>query len=359
VERYGEISILQRIRFSCLPYVIHDSIATMKQDGKGTVLNIADVAKLSGASKATVSRVLTGNANVRPETKDRILAVINEYGYVPNRFAQALAGNSTKMIGIVISELANFFFTEVAQGIDSVLSPQGYFMLMSFTDWNEKKELEAVSSLIKNNVDGVILSASSPASPAIALLLESGIPFVVVNCIPSDSSVPFVTGDNYMGGKLVADFVQKGSYGQIAIVTGFDDQPMKLRYQGFTENYKGECEYLHFNNVPTLEEGYAFGERILQLRKPILVFVTNDNVAIGLENSLAERVRIPQDVAIIGYDDIKTARYCKVPLTTIAQNIFAMGENAAELLLHIIRKESVPEPHVLVKPHLVVRESAR
>ena len=120
----------------------------MKQDGKGTVLNIADVAKLSGASKATVSRVLTGNANVRPETKDRILAVINEYGYVPNRFAQALAGNSTKMIGIVISELANFFFTEVAQGIDSVLSPQGYFMYRRAFDFGKLGEGSAVSVLI-------------------------------------------------------------------------------------------------------------------------------------------------------------------------------------------------------------------
>lgn len=336
----------------------------MKQGNKASSsITIADVARLANASKATVSRVLTGNARVKPETKARILAVIDEYGFVPNRYAQCLAGTPTRMIGVVISELANFFFTEVVEGVDSVLSEENYSMLMCFTNWDSEKELQTVNTLIKNNVDGVILSASSPESPAIKVLKDSGVPFVVVNCIPEDSDIPYVSGDNYEGGRLVAEYLNGSDYGKVLVVTGFDDQPMKLRCQGFLENLKLSCEICHYENVPTAEEGLRFGNTIIQeIRKnpsPLAVFVSNDNVAIGVENSISKEVRIPEDVSIIGYDDIAPASFCRVPLTTVSQNIFLMGRTAAELLVRLISKAEIVESQVLICPQLIIRESTR
>ncbi len=338
-------------------------MGSMKQGNKASSsITIADVARLANASKATVSRVLTGNARVKPETKERIISVINEYGFVPNRYAQCLAGTPTRIIGVVVSELANFFFTEVVEGVDSVLSKENYAMLMCFTNWDSEKELQTVNTLIKNNVDGVILSASSPSSPAINVLKESGVPFVVVNCIPEDESIPYVSGDNYEGGRLVAEYLNHSEYSKVLVVTGFDDQPMKLRCQGFLENFSLPCEICHYKNVPTAEEGQKFGETIIREQKesgPIVVFVSNDNVAIGVENSISKEVRIPEDVSLIGYDDIAPASFCRVPLTTVSQNIFLMGHTAAELLLRLIAGTEILENHVLISPRLIIRESTR
>jgi DNA-binding LacI/PurR family transcriptional regulator len=339
-------------------------MGVMKQERRGSSsITIADIARLANTSKATVSRVLNGNMKVRPEMRERIVSVIEEYGFTPNRYARCLAGVPTHMIGVVVSELANFFFTEVVEGIDSVLSQHDYSMLMSFSNWDAEKELRIVNMLIKNHVDGVILSATAPNSPAIAVLKAASIPFVVVNCIPDDPEVPYVCGDNYEGGRLVAEYLNGQDYGKVLVVTGFDDQPMKLRCQGFLDHLRVSYDIRHYENVPTAEEGRRFADTIVeeqrQNRGPVVVFVSNDNVAIGVENSIAKDVRIPEDVSIVGYDDILPASFCKVPLTTVSQDIFHMGSFAAELLVDLISRVEIEKQHILIAPKLVIRESTR
>lgn len=326
-------------------------------------MTIADVARLANASKATVSRVLTGNAPVNPETKSRVLSVISQYGYVPNRYAQCLAGTPARIIGVVVGELANFFFTEVVEGIDAILSEKNYSMLLGFTNWDVDKELGTVKTLLHDKVDGVILSATSPSSPAINILKESGIPFVVVNCIPEDENITCVSGDNYAGGKIIADFINGSSYSRVLLMPGFNDQPMSLRTDGLTEHLCPDIEVIYSDDIPTAGEGLRFGkifkDELLCKSGALVVFASNDNVAIGLENGISREIRIPEDVSIIGYDDIIPSSFCRVPLTTVSQNMKLMGQTAAELLLGIISGSEIQEKRVLIAPRLIIRESTR
>jgi len=335
----------------------------MKQKNEDSPITISDIARMAKVSKATVSRVLTGNAPVNAETKARILSVMDQHGYIPNHYAQCLAGTPTRIIGVVVGELTNYFFTEVVKGIDQVLSAKGYSMLLCFTDWNEDKELETVQTLLRNKVDGVILSATSPSSPSIQALKESELPFVVVNCVPNDPDVAYVSGDNYEGGRLVAQFINSSIYRRILVLAGFNDQPMSLRLRGLLDNVDKDRNLIVHDAIPTSEEGRQFAveldEGMLSSTEPTLIFVSNDNVAIGLENGLSKKVRIPEDVAIIGYDDIAPASFCRVPLTTVSQNISLMGQTSADLLLGRLSKDDACETHILIPPRFIVRESTR
>lgn len=334
----------------------------MKQRSADSPVTISDIARMADVSKATVSRVLTGNAPVNPQTKERILSVMNQHGYVPNHYAQCLAGTPTRIIGVVVGELTNYFFTEVVKGIDTVLSAKGYSMLLCFTDWDEEKELSTVQTLLRNKVDGVILSAASPSSPSIQLLKDSETPFVVVNCVPNDPEVAYVSGDNYEGGRLVAEYINSSIYKRIIVLAGFNDQPMSLRLRGLLDNVGEDRNLIVHDAIPTSEEGRQFAiefDDVVSSSEPTLIFVSNDNVAIGIENGLQKEVRIPEDVAIIGYDDIAPASFCRVPLTTVSQSISLMGQTSADLLMKKLSKDDSCETHILIPPKFIVRESAR
>jgi transcriptional regulator with XRE-family HTH domain len=162
VGRLGNVALLPR--FSC------GSMGVMKQERRGSSsITIADIARLANTSKATVSRVLNGNMKVRPEMRERIVSVIEEYGFTPNRYARVLPG-SDSYDRCRSERTGEFLLYRGGRRIDSVLSQHEYSMLMSFSNWDAEKELRIVNMLIKNHVDGVILSATAPNSPAIAVL---------------------------------------------------------------------------------------------------------------------------------------------------------------------------------------------
>ncbi len=162
---------------------------------------IDDIALEAGVSKATVSRVISHPEIVSKRTQERVRAVMDKYSYTPSLLAQGLAGSPTRTIGVIIDELSNFFFfIEIAEGIDRILSPNGYSMLLSSSRWVEEREIQLVRSLISNRVQGVLIAPISENSTAIKLLQEAGIPFVVINSIPKDPSISYVCCDNFEGG---------------------------------------------------------------------------------------------------------------------------------------------------------------
>ncbi|HKM06133.1 MAG TPA: LacI family DNA-binding transcriptional regulator [Sphaerochaeta sp.] len=325
---------------------------------------IIDIAREAGVSKATVSRVLTHPEIVSEATKIRVQGVIDKYSYIPNLFAQSLNGAPSKMIGLIIDELSNFFFIEIAEGIDSILGPQYYTMHLLSSRWVMERENELVKSLINSCVDGVLLAPVKPDSPAIKTLQNSQIPFIVMNCIPDDETVSYVACDNIKGGTLAAQFINENRPEQVILITGFDDQSKQHRVEGFTATIHNEIPYFHYEAINTFEQGSHLVDQILLPKglkhKKTTLFVTNDNVAIGVMNRLLEcGIKIPEQVSIIGYDDIRLANLCRVPLTTISQSSNLMGSIAARELLNLIDKGNNSCYKYLIEPSLVIRESTQ
>jgi DNA-binding LacI/PurR family transcriptional regulator len=325
-------------------------------------ITINDIAREAGVSKATVSRVMTNPDIVSKPTRDRILAIMEAHAYIPNHLAQGLNGSPANMIGIVIDELANYFFIEVAEGIDTILSPKNYSMQVTSSRWIHDREVELVKSLISSRVDGVLLAPVRPDSQAIAILKRSKIPFIVINCLPEDDSISYVVCDNTRGGELAAERINEQKPDQVVLITGFDDQGKKQRETGFKTVLSNTINLIQYEGVNTMEAGIELIPRLLsecQLHeKKTTLFITNDNVAIGITNRLYEcHINIPEQVSIIGYDDIKLARFCRVPLTTISQSSNLMGSIAARELLKLIQGTTTGPYKHLIEPRLIVRES--
>ncbi len=325
---------------------------------------IDDIAFEAGVSKATVSRVLSHPEIVSEKTRIKVLSVMEKYSYTPNHLAQGLAGTATKTIGVVIDELSNFFFIEIAEGIDYILDSHEYSMLLSSSRWIEQRETRLVSSLISSRVDGVLLAPVSAQPKAVELLQRAGIPFVLINCIPEDKDISFVSSDNHEGGRIAAAYINAHPRQQTIVITGFSHQSIEHRLQGFHEVIESKLRAKHYSQIKTQEDGYNLVPTLISAdmidTTPTTLFVTNDNVAIGIINRLVELgISIPDQVSILGYDNIRIAGSCRVPLTTISQSSVEMGRVATKMLLHLIRNKEKSEVfHHLIKPKLICRESS-
>lgn len=326
-------------------------------------ITIADIAREAGVSKATVSRVISNPDLVRAKTREQILAIMESHAYIPNHLAQGLAGTPTKTIGVVIDELSNYFFIEIAEGIDRVLGSHGYSMQLSSSRWIQERETALVRSLISSRVDGILLAPVSARSESISLMQRSGMPFVLINCVPDSVAASYVSCDNYRGGQLVADYINAHKREQTILITGFPHQTVTQRIAGLESHLDVSVQLKRYPDIKTFEDGYQLIPLLLYREKireiPTTLFVTNDNVAIGIINGLREHhIAIPEQVAVIGYDNIRLSALCRVPLTTVSQSIFDMGRMAAMELMDVLQSHTnEPRQHLIV-PTLVIRESA-
>ena len=326
------------------------------------MITINDVANLAGVSKSTVSRVMTNPSLVKAETRERVQRVIRRKHYVPSTIAQNLSGTPTKTVGIVINEMANFFFVEILEGVDRVLSANGYSLEIYSSQWIAEKESAQIRALISKRADGVLLAPLSSSSKSITMLLKAKIPLVVFNCIPDSRRCPYVVSDNFAGGTLVGEYMNTLGARQHIVVSGFEHQTITDRVNGCLAALKAK-RVVRYENVSTFKDGESLVPILIKENRidsiKTALFITNDNVAIGALHKLIEnRIRIPEQVSVIGYDDIKLAKLCKVALTTVSQNAFRLGSTAAEKLLDIISQKAVRTDTVFA-PSMIVRESSK
>lgn len=326
-------------------------------------ITIVDIAKEAGVSKATVSRVLSDSVHVSESTRETVRRIMTKHSYLPNHLARGLAGTPTYVIGVVIDELSNFFFIELTEGIDSVVSDANYALQLSSSKWVAEKELQIVRSLIAGRVDGVLLAPIEPQSASIDALSESGIPFVLMNCEAETPGISSVSCDNYRGGRLAAEYINSLEKDQTIVITGYPHQTVTFRMNGFHEAFdRAGGEFIYYPNIRTFEEGYHIVPTLIQRnelrKKKTALSVMNDNVAIGVITGLLEQgVAIPEQVSVIGYDDIKLASFSPVPLTTVSQSVREMGRIAARELIRLMSDPEAETRTQLVDPKLVIRRS--
>ncbi|WP_243751086.1 LacI family DNA-binding transcriptional regulator [Paraburkholderia sp. BL10I2N1] len=330
-------------------------------------MSIAGVAEQAGVSVATVSRVLNGHSNVRAQTRDRVLAAVETSGYRVNELARNLRTAESRLLLTMVPDFGNPFYSEVVRGIDVVARQHGYFMLLCDTGADPGRERSYFDMLRRHRADGAI--CLDPDTVQHALLEDSGaLPWVACCEFDTDMGVPYVGIDNYCAaGDAVRHLLARG-HRRIGLINSDDGYLYaRQRQQGYLDAL-GDAGLMPLpawrRNVYSLdyEAGAKAAAELAGQRgaeAPSAIFAVSDTLAIGAINGLRSiGKRTPDDVAVVGFDDISVAAQIDPPLTTVAQPMRELGETAARLLLKRLADPRANVPGVLLPHRLVVRGSA-
>ena len=325
-----------------------------------------DVAFAAGVSPATVSYVVNdGPRPVSPETRKKVLEVINRLGYQPNAVARNLRRQRTSTLGLILPDTHNPYFAEVARAVEQTAFERGFTVMICHTDYNLDRELHYVSVLIAERAAGVIwFPATNSAEPA-RLLTEYDVPLVVLDRQVEGSQATSVLADNFRGGYIAAQHLIELGHRKIGCITRpFDLYHSQERVRGYQAALRNAGlpieERLAVKGGFRLEDGRAAAFRLLdQHRDMTAIFAYNDFMAIGALRAVIERgLRVPEDVSVVGFDDIPQSAFTCPALTTVRQPKHEMGCQGAGLLLDLIDGKSPPEGTIgTLGVELIVRET--
>lgn len=327
---------------------------------------INDIAKLAGVSKATVSMVINSkDSNISEETRNKILDIAKELNYIPNFAARSLTTNRTNTIGIIVPDITNPFFSEISRAIEDKANSKGYSVILCNTDNILEKEEVYVKLLISKQIDGVIFISGGKTSGGVELLKANNIPFVLVDrYVEEYQDLYGVYCENTKGMIEAMEYLYNIGRRKIAFVTGRKDLEISIqRFNGYTiaaKKYGIFDEKLIFDGDFTAEGGKTATEEMLKKCTDIdAILYSNDIMAMGGIKALTKKgYRVPQDVAVVGFDDIQISQLMQIELTTVAQPIYDMGRAACSLLIDIINHKEIKKKIIYFTPKLVIRESA-
>jgi len=323
-------------------------------------ITIKEVAAHAGVSVATVSRVFNGLGPVREGTSLRVRDAAQALRYVPHPVARSLSIRKTSTIGVLLPELHGEFFSEVLRGIDVAARRRGYHILVSGSH-SDQVEMVAVLMAIRGRVDGLI--AMSPDLEPAALCKQAGMPVVLLNC--RAARTPSITVDNHAGAMAMMNHLARLGHVQIAFIKGPEKNSDAVeRLRGYRAAMRRIAQppvrFIEIDGDFSETSGYAAGGRLLGLvSRPTAIFAANDAMAIGALCALrGAGLRVPEDIALCGFDDIPISRYVAPPLTTVSVAIDELGRRAFELLIEAIETKRERRPRVETLPaKLIIRES--
>lgn len=328
-------------------------------------LTLEDIARMAGVSRSTVSRVINGDENVKAETRERVEAVIRQLNFQPNLAARSLASHRTDVVGLVIPAGTQEIFSDpyfgiLIQGVSQACNIHNYSVML----WLADPEYERVAMrkiLHSGLLDGVIVSSMLIEDPIVYALYKSKMPFVLVGRHPS-LNVNYVDVDNVGGAREVTSHLIRLGRRRIATIAGPQNMIAGI------DRLRGYREALEAHGLPVLPEliaeggfmergGFEAMQRLLAAR-PDAVFAASDTMALGALHALSRAgVRVPDDVAVVGFDDIPAAARFEPPLTTVRQPIHEMGYQAMMTLLDVIQRPEAGPRHVILSTELVIRQS--
>ncbi|MBR9988551.1 MAG: LacI family DNA-binding transcriptional regulator [Gemmatimonadetes bacterium] len=324
---------------------------------------IRDVAREAGVSVATVSRVINNSGPVHADTRRRIDDVAKRLRYIPNGAARTLSTRRAQTIGVVLPDLYGEFFSEVIRGIDQEVQRSGWHLLVS-SSHNDRAGIEAALRAMRGRVDGLIVMSPDLDTHILAQNLPDKLPVVLLNCAGDDDIYNSLNIDNRGGAFAMTEHLLRQGHGRIGLITG------PMRNHDARERLRGAHEALAAAGVtaaPELEVAGDFSEQsghraaleLLELeQRPTALFAANDSMAIGALSALREAgVRVPEEMAIAGFDDIPIARYMSPPLTTVRVSISELGDQAARRLFQVITELTGERRQELLPTELVVRRS--
>ena len=325
-------------------------------------VTIRDVAAEASVSATTVSRVFNHDHLVNPETRKRVLRAARRMGYTPNATAQSLSSGRTRSIGVILPAPHGEFFSELIRGLDEAVQEADHYLLIASSHYNQKEGTSALHSLV-GRVDGLVIMTPRVESGALTANVDLDLPTVFINTERGEARADLFSLENRRGAKLaVTHLIERGRQ-RIGVITG----PLGSRdVEGRMEGYR---EALREHGLPggpvvegtfTQDSGYEAGKKIAALdERPDAVFACNDYMAIGAMAALQEQgIRVPEEVALAGFDDIASARYASPSLTTVRVPIYEIGRQAGARLIERVQADASPEPEEVTLPHdLKVRAS--
>ena len=329
-------------------------------------VTIFDVAAASGVSYGTVSRVLNNDPHVHPETRAKVLEEIDRLGYVTNRQARSLAGGKTNMIGLLVPDLGTAYTGEIVHGIDAEISSNNLDLLLYTTHRTASKEANYVANLVQGLVDGLLLLLPRNPIDYIGTLTARKFPFVLIDHQGTGEDCPAVGATNWQGAYDATDYLINLGHKRIGFITGTMDLGCAIDRLG------GYRSALRTRNIPEDDE-MIFQGTFYQLdgfngachlldhpNPPTAIFASNDVMAMGAMDAIRSRgLRIPNDVSVIGFDDIPQASLIRPALTTIRQPLEKMGHVAAQILLDLLKHSDQEVNRIELPTELIERDSCR
>jgi LacI family transcriptional regulator len=324
---------------------------------------VLDVAKRAGVSPMTVSRVVNGSGPVSPRLRARVEKALKETGYVPNTVARNLRTKRTDTLGLVMPDITNPFFTHVVRGMEAAARDAGRYLLLTNTDQRPDEEQRMVSMLLQRQVDGLLAIPAGGCAETARMCREAGVPLVIVDRRPEVSGIDVVRADAEGGAYQLGRLLTSLGHRHMAVLTGPEYVPTAVdRAAGFARALAeaGLPSPVVVHGDFSLEAGHDMTRQLMQEDpRPTAIFAANNFLAIGTQHALEELgLRIPDDVALVGLDDLPTEMVTFPFLTVAAQPAEEIGRQAVELLLRRIREPEGEPEEILLPTELTIRRSS-
>lgn len=325
---------------------------------------LEDIARIAGVSPMTVSRVLNGKTGVSEATRQKVMEVVNQMGYVPNMNARALAGNHNKVLGMLVPDFSTQYISELARGAGQAAINAGYELMLYTNSHHPQTSFTHITVLTRGLLDGLLVVLPEVPDAQLEALHELGLKMVVIDHRHDIPFLPSVGSDNYRGTRLMMDHLLELGHERIGFITGRLDTKSSLeRLQGYKEGLRLHGlmvddrlikvgNFLQPNGVVAARELMALPD------PPTAIFASNDVMAIGVMDTIRDLgLRIPEDVSVAGFDDIPMASHLHPSLTTVRQPLFEMGSAATKLLVSLLMGIDVPASRIELSNERVVRMS--
>lgn len=324
---------------------------------------IKDVAEAAGVSTATVSRVLADKPYVRPEIREKVLAAVKKLNYRPNLIAQSLRVQRTNIIGLIVSDIQNPFFTLVSRSVEDAAYRHGYSIFLCNADEDPKKEAMYLNHMRDQNVAGVLVSPTRQTAETFGETVRLPIPFVVIDRRVRGIDVDSVLTDNVDAAYKIVDHLLQDGYRRIGAIFGSGSTTGRERREGYLQALQAHnvspIPEIQTFGMPREEEGYAVTMKLLDLpKRPDAIFTSNGLLAAGAFRAIRERkLRIPKDIGFASFDETPWTSLVEPTVSVIQQPTYEIGQTAIELLLKRLEDPDRPASEVILKSKLIIRQS--
>ncbi len=329
-------------------------------------ITMKDIAKRMHVSVTTVSKVLNGHQDISEPTRQRVLQTVKEMGYVPNLMAVNLRCNKGNMVGLVLSDISKPYFSKVIHGYESTLLAAGYQTLIFNSLEQADRQYQILKQIASMYLAGVIIDPAQNSQSSKEVLDSMDIPYVFSNRYFAQDEDYYVAADNKKASYLATEhLIQRKPGFPVLCINGPDNiSPTIRRYEGYLEALKDasiqqKSEWV-FNNLYDLSDAYTIGKKIAStFQPPFSIFCSTDQLAVGVLRALHDSgLRVPEDVGIVGVDDVDMAPYLTPSLSTVSLPKESIGETSANLLITLMNGQPVETPRYLLDPKLIIRETS-
>ncbi|MFD1863804.1 catabolite control protein A [Planococcus chinensis] len=328
-------------------------------------VTIYDVAREANVSMATVSRVVNGNQNVKPATRKKVLKVIEELGYRPNAVARGLASKKTTTVGVIIPDISNSMYAELARGIEDIATMYRYNIILSNSDQNENKELQLLETMLGKQVDGIVFMSDVISSELLYEMQRSPTPIVLAGSIDDSDSIASVNIDYYGAAYEAVQKLIRNGHKKIAFLSGPLTSKVNKDYKLKAYQNALNDAGIEYDEKLIVECDNSYDEAIEAVKtladaNPTAYFVSNDEMSIGVIHGVeANGKKIPEDVEIISYENSKLSRMARPMLTSVALPLYDIGAVSMRLLTKYMNKEEIEEKQVILPYRIEERQSTK